>query len=107
MTIDRSTVRAYTAYGWAEVIRRAREELVRNSPAATPAEARYLGLPVLMEWIDPDGSEGSSVGVLVAIEQDGDRRWAVTDEGLGVNMDSADFTLRLAAPDWLFPPARG
>jgi hypothetical protein len=99
VTVDRNTVRVYLAASWAEVIRHARTELARNSPAATPDEAKYLGLPVLMEWVDEDGSEGGIEGVLIAIEPDGDRRWAVTDDGFGADMNTAGFTLRTIPAD--------
>lgn len=97
--IESTTVRAYVAYGWGEVIRHARTQLAYNSPGVTPAEAKFLGLPVLMEWTDEDGNQGSLVGMLVAVEPVGDHRWAVTDDGMGADMNATDFTMRLASPD--------
>lgn len=97
--VDRTTIRAYVAYGWAEVIRHARTQLVYNCPGVTPEEAKLLGLPVLMEWIDENGSQGYLAGILVAVEPDGDHRWAVTDDGLGADMNAAEFTMRMVSPD--------
>jgi hypothetical protein len=92
--VDRETIRAYTGYSWAEVIRHARTELVRNSPLANQAERAMLGLPVHMSWREPDGSSGGALGVLVAIENDMRARWAVVDDGFGYDTQAEDFTMR-------------
>ena len=106
MAVDRETVGAYVAYGWAEVIRHALEELARNSSAATPDERALLGTMVHMQWHEADGELSSAIGRLVAVQVDHDGRWATTDDGFGFDTNAMGFVMRPCTLEELTEVAR-